>query len=100
MRSGDYTSEMNPSAENSLCLAPLATVFQNEQVTTKEYFDVLLAHVTVNGLAHSDDSASPRSRAALTSLVTSDAVCGAFRMWTLNSEHPKLKPDGIHALLF
>lgn len=89
---------MNLSTANSLCLAPLATAFQNEQVTVEQYFDILFAHVTANGLTHNDDSAGPRSRAALTSLVTLDAVCGAFRMWTLNSAYPKLKADGIYAL--
>ncbi len=85
---------MNLLTANSLCLAPLATAFQNDRVTVEQYFDVLLAHVTVNGIIHNDDSAGPRSRATLTSLVMSDAVCGAFRMWTLNSAYPKLSPDG------
>lgn len=89
---------MNLSTANSLCLAPLARAFRFERVTVEQYFDILLAHVTANGLSHSDDSASPRSHAALTSLVTLDAVCGAFRMWTLNSAYPKLKSDGIYAL--
>lgn len=91
---------MNSSTANSLCFAPLATAFHNERVTVEQYFNNLLAHVTTNGLAHNDDSASPRSRAALTSLITLDAVCGAFRIWTLNSAYPKLKPDGIYALVF
>jgi hypothetical protein len=89
---------MNLSTANSLCLAPLATAFQNERVTVEQYFDILIAHVTANGLTHNDDSAGPRSRAALISLVTSDAVCGAFRMWILDSKYPKLKADGIYAL--
>ena len=86
---------MNLLTANSLCLAPLATAFQNDRVTVEQYFDVLLVHVTINGLVHDDDLAGPKSRDALTSLVTSDAVCGAFRMWMLNSAYPKLKPHGM-----
>ncbi|KAH8655910.1 hypothetical protein BX600DRAFT_440392 [Xylariales sp. PMI_506] len=89
---------MNFSTANSLCLAPLVTAFQNEEVTVEQYFDILLAHVTTNGLTHESDNAGPRSRAALISLVTSDAVCGAFRIWTLNSAYPKLKSDDVGPL--
>jgi hypothetical protein len=85
---GQNTDE--PASTKSLCFQEAAEALRKKQITTEEYFRINLAHVVLHGIRHESDE----SDMFLTSLVTTDPVAGAFKMWMLDSNFKAVDEKG------
>lgn len=59
-----------------------------------QYLDNLLAYISVDEPSNPDNT----SRHDLLSLIASDPVCSAFRLWTIDLAYPKLEEDDVALL--
>ena len=73
------------------CLAELAEALKKQQVKLQDYFDNLLAHVTVGGLAHNIDAPDKHPP----TFATADAVAAAFRLWVINPRCQMVEPESM-----
>jgi hypothetical protein len=73
-----------------LCFQEAAEALSKNQITAGEYFQHHLAHIVLYGVRHESDE----SDVYLTSLITTNPVAGAFKMWFLDSNFPAADEKG------